>query len=88
MLFRSLDIFFLINETQPLWIECKTGEFRDSINKYQALRKRLNIDPKYTILLVSGLDEEKAAAMSSMFKLTIVNEKTLLAYLSTLFDEV
>ncbi|MEK7991217.1 MAG: hypothetical protein VSS52_009445 [Thiotrichaceae bacterium] len=82
---NELDIFFLINDKQPLWIECKSGEFRDSINKYQALRKSLNIDPNYAILLVSGLDDEKAAAMSSMFKLTIVNERTLLNYLSELF---
>jgi hypothetical protein len=82
---NELDIFFLINNKQPLWIECKTGEFRDSINKYQTLRKCLNIDSNYAILLISGLDDEKAAAMSSMFKLTVVNEKTLLNHLSVIF---
>lgn len=84
--YNEIDTFFLINQKQPLWIECKSGEFRDSINKYQELRKRLNIDPRYTILLVSGLEDEKANAMSSMFKLTIVNEKTLLKYIAGLLN--
>ncbi|OUD13233.1 Card1-like endonuclease domain-containing protein [Thioflexithrix psekupsensis] len=74
---NEIDIFFLI-EKQPLWIECKSGEFRDSINKYQALRKRIGIDSDSALLLVAGLDDEKAASMSSMFNLTIVNEHTLL----------
>ncbi len=63
--YNEIDMFFLVGaNNQPLWIECKTGEFRDSINKYQELRKRLNINPKYSILLVSGLEDDKAAAMS------------------------
>ncbi len=81
---NELDTFFLVNG-KPLWIECKSGEFRDSINKYQELRKRLNIDPNHAILLVSGLEDEKAHAMSSMFKLQILNEKGLLPYLEGLF---
>lgn len=83
---NELDLFFLVNGKHPLWIECKSGEFRDSINKYQNLRKRLNIDPRYTILLVSGLEEDKANALSSMFKLTIVNESSLLSYLASLWN--
>lgn len=82
---NELDAFFLVNGNTPLWIECKSGEFRDSINKYQMLRKRLNIDPCYSVLLVSGLEDEKANAMSSMFKLQILNEKGLLPYLNALF---
>jgi hypothetical protein len=80
---NEIDIFFLIDK-QPLWIECKSGEFRDSINKYQTLRKRIGITPEYAIMLVSGLEDEKTASMSSMFNLTIVNERNLLAHLTRL----
>ena len=31
---NEIDIFFLIDNTLPLCIECKTGEFRQDINKY------------------------------------------------------
>jgi predicted nucleic-acid-binding Zn-ribbon protein len=82
---NEIDIFFLIDQ-QPLWIECKSGEFRDSINKYQALRKRIGVASDYAILLVSGLEDEKATSMSSMFNLTIVNEHTLLKHVTQLLE--
>lgn len=83
---NEIDIFFLINGNLPLWIECKSGEFRDSINKYQELRKKLNINPDYSLLLVSGLENEKVDNFSSMFKIRIMNEKKLLPYLAGLFQ--
>lgn len=50
---RELDVFLLINKTKPLYIECKTGEFRQDLDKYIALRKRLGIEQKYFILCVA-----------------------------------
>lgn len=81
---RELDLFFLV-DNQPLWIECKTGEFRDSIDKYSKLRKSLNIDDNHAILLISNLEKEKAKSFSHMFDLSIVTETTFLAYIQTLF---
>ena len=83
---NELDNFFLINNKTPLWIECKSGEFRNSINKYQTLRKRLNISPKYSLLLLAGEPEAATTALSSMFNLQIVNEKQLLPYVEDLIQ--
>lgn len=83
---NELDIFFLINGKSPIWIECKTGEFRDSINKYQQLRKQLNLTKKRAILLVSGLYEQEAKVMSNMYYLTFVNEKMLIPHLKTVLE--
>jgi hypothetical protein len=82
---RELDVFFLINKTQPLYIECKTGDFRQELDKYVALRKRLNIDQKFFILCIADLDIEQAKGLGAMYGMTFVNTQTLGQHLSTLF---
>ena len=80
----ELDVFLLLDNNQPLYIECKTGDFRQDLDKYAALRKRLTIDQKYFILCVSELDDEKCKGLSAMHGMTFVNTQTLAHYLSTL----
>lgn len=82
---RELDVFFLINETQPLYIECKTGDFRQDLEKYVSLRKRLNINQKHFILCVADLDDEQCKGLSAMYGMTFVNTQTLGPHISTLF---
>jgi len=82
---REIDVFFLINNTQPIYIECKTGNFRQELDKYVALRKRLNIDQKYFILCIADIDTEQAKGLSAMYSMTFVNTQTLGQHLSTLF---
>lgn len=81
---RELDVFFLINKTRPLYIECKTGEFRQDLDKYVALRKRLGIESKYFMLCVADLDTEQSKGLSAMHGMTFVNVQTLGQHLSTL----
>lgn len=81
---RELDVFFLINKTQPLYIECKSGDFRQELDKYVALRKRLNIDQKYFILCVADLDSEQCKGLSAMYGMTFLNTQTLGQHFLTL----
>lgn len=81
---RELDVFFLINKSKPLYIECKTGEFRQDLDKYISLKKKLNIEQKYFILCVSDLDPEQGKGLSAMHGLTFVNVQTLGQHLATL----
>jgi hypothetical protein len=81
---RELDVFFLINKTKPLYIECKTGEFRQDLDKYISLKKKLNIEQKYFIICVSDLDPEQGKGLSAMHGLTFVNVQSLGQHLSTL----
>lgn len=82
---RELDVFFLINKTLPLYIECKAGDFRQELDKYVALRKRLQIDQKCFILCVADLDSEQCKGLSAMYGMTFVNTQILGHHLSTLF---
>lgn len=81
---RELDVFFLINKTRPLYIECKTGEFRQDLDKYISLKKRLGIEQKHFILCVTDLNSEQCKGLSAMHGMTFVNVQTLGEHLSTL----
>jgi phage FluMu protein Com len=84
---NEIDLFFLIENKTPLWIECKSGEFRDSLHKYQQLRKRLNLTKDQAMLFVLGISAEEAEALTQSFDITIVNESTFLTHLPRILSE-
>ncbi len=83
---HEIDVFFLINDTLPLCIECKTGEFRRDIEKYYGLRKRLDLDTTQFLVCVVGLSDEQAQGLSSMYDLTFVNERNFLQHVEQLIS--
>jgi hypothetical protein len=80
---NELDIFLLTEKEIPICIECKTGEFRQDINKYLSLRKQLNITKNHFVICVFGLSQEQAQGMTSMYELTFVNENSLINHMQT-----
>lgn len=76
----EVDVFFLINDKIPLFIECKSGEFRSTIEKYNKLRKRMGIDKQKFTMLVLGLSDEQTKGLTNMYDITFVNEKNFEAY--------
>lgn len=81
---HELDVFFLLNGTTTICIECKTGEFRQSIDKYGTLRKRLGLTKEQFIVCVLGLPDDQASGLSSMYDLTFVSEKSLIPHVARL----
>jgi hypothetical protein len=81
----ELDVFMLIDGNQPLCIECKTGEFRQNIDKYLTLSKLLGIDGSNFIMCVTGLSDEHAKGLTAMYGLTFTNELSLATQLARLF---
>ena len=81
---NELDTFFLVNGTIPVFVECKSGEFRPFIDKYVQLRKKLNIDKAHCIMLVAGLSNEQAQGLTTTFDVTFVNEKNLIQHVAKL----
>jgi hypothetical protein len=81
---RELDIAFLLRERFPIFIECKSGEFRADIDKYIKLTKKLGVDKSQFILCGADLNDQEAAGMSAMYPLTIVNLASLKTHLSAL----
>ncbi len=80
---HEVDVFFLINNKIPLFIECKTGEFRSMIDKYHKLRKRMGIDKANFTMLVLDLTDEQAKGLTSMYDITFLNESNFEEYFLT-----
>ncbi len=81
---HELDVFFLLNSRIPVYIECKSGEFRQHIEKYSTLRKRLNLDKAQFLIFVMGLTHEQAQGLTAMYDLTFVNECNFLEHVLAL----
>ena len=81
---HEVDVFVLIDGKTPICIECKSGEFRQDIEKYLKLRKRLGIERSQFILFSPDLSEEQAAGLSSMYELTFANQERLISHLNGL----
>ncbi len=82
----ELDVFFLIDGTRPLCVECKSGEFRQDIDRCLTLRKRLGIGRDDFIICAAGLDAEQAAGLTSTYDLAFCNEQDLRGRLAGLFS--
>jgi len=78
---NELDIFFLTKNNIPVCIECKSGEFRQDIDKYLKLRKQLNIEKNQFVICVFGLSQEQTQGMTSMYDLTFTNEANLINHI-------
>ena len=81
----ELDVFMLIDGQVPLCIECKSGEFRQNIDRYLTLKKRIGIPDKHFVMCIAGLNSDNAKAFSAMYNLAFVNERSLSEHLSSLF---
>lgn len=80
---NELDLFILTKNGIPLCIECKSGEFRQDIDKYLSLRKRLDISKNQFVICVFGLSNDQAKGMTSMYDLTFVNESSIIDHIET-----
>ena len=78
---NELDIFFLTKSNIPVCIECKSGEFRQDIDKYLKIRKQLNIEKSQFVICVFGLSKEQTQGMTSMYDLTFTNEANFIDHI-------
>jgi len=81
---NEIDIFFLTRNNIPIYIECKSGEFRKDIDKYLRLKKNLNIEKENFILCIFGLDEKHAQGLTSMYDISFFNEASLIDYIKSI----
>lgn len=77
---HELDVFFLVNDGTPLCVECKTGEFRQDIDKYTRLAKRLCLEKEQFLICATGLDEKQIRGFNSMYGVTFANERNFLEH--------
>jgi hypothetical protein len=78
---HEIDVMALVDGQTPIYIECKTGEFRRDIDKFLKLKKRLNLSRSQFIICASDLSDAQASGLTAMYDLTFANLKTLAAKL-------
>ena len=82
----ELDVFFLIEGDRPVCVECKSGEFRQDIDRCLTLRKRLGIDSDHFIVCAAGLGADQATGLSSTYGLGFCSEQDLRGRLDRMFS--
>lgn len=80
---QEIDVAALLGN-QLLAIECKTGEFRNDIDKLSRLQKRLGLAPAHFIVCASSLDDAQATSLSHMYGMTFVSLPMLAPYLQNI----
>ena len=78
----ELDLLFLV-DNQPLWVECKTGDYQAYIAKYSNARKLLGIPKPRAILVILGIPDDLTTHLTNLYDITVANENNFLKVVCT-----
>ena len=81
----ELDLLFLV-ENDPLWLECKTGDYSSYIAKYADVRPTLAVPKERAILVILGISDDLTSQLTDLYDLTVANENNFLAQVAAAFD--
>jgi hypothetical protein len=81
----ELDMVFTI-AGNPLWIECKVGQYQEHIQKYSSLAKYWSISPNEVVLVVSDIDSNLARDLNNIHDMTVVNLEELIKKVANLLN--
>lgn len=84
----EFDILVGLTEGKVLWIECKTGEWRDYIKRFQTLNKQFIKLPSEQIglVLLEELSPEGKDSAGELADMTVLHLAELLPWLNKAFD--
>lgn len=83
----EMDILCFING-QPLWIECKSGDFQNRITKYKNFGARYHIPLQNSFITVAGISEEQASSISQIHSFNICTLKSFRPVISKALDRL
>ncbi|MCM8613742.1 hypothetical protein [Accumulibacter sp.] len=78
---QEVDVVLLLDGQLPILIECKSGEYRQDIDKCVGLRKRLGLGGQHLVVCVAGLEDEMARGLTAMYDLSFVSERGLVQFI-------
>jgi hypothetical protein len=81
----ELDLLYL-TEDEPLWLECKTGDYQAYITKYADVRPMLAIPKERSILVILGISDELSSQLTDLYDITVANENNFLALVAAALD--
>lgn len=83
----ELDLLFLI-KNEPLWLECKTGDYQSYIAKYSDVRPTLTIPKENSILIILGIPDDLTSHLTDLYNITVANENNFLAQVAAALNLV
>ena len=66
----ELDLIFHVNKSF-YWIEAKTSDFQQHINKYSNISKKIELNSQHSIMVLPNIQPEKSSALTSLFSMTV-----------------
>ncbi|GET37881.1 hypothetical protein [Microseira wollei] len=75
----ELDLLFLV-KSQPLWIECKSGdEYNSYLPKYSSHRQKLGVPASLAFLVILDIPDSQAKNYGNIWNITVVNQNNLIS---------
>lgn len=71
----ELDIIAVIGGC-PFWIEAKSGDYQQHVQKYSRLARQLGLDYAHSMMVLTDVVDEQCDALSSLFSMTVANLNT------------
>ncbi len=67
----EMDLFFCVND-RFYWVESKTGDYHESINKYSSLASELSLQKSQVFLVLTDVDQDRKISLSSIYRLSVI----------------
>lgn len=64
---NEFDVVFMSEDNTPIFIECKSGEFRQYLDKFIRICKKISIPTRNWLVLASEIDQKQANAFEKMY---------------------
>lgn len=71
----ELDILAAIGPS-IYWIEAKSGDYQQHVNKYSKFARLLGLDFDHSIMVLTDMPHDRCEALSSLFSMTVCNLQT------------
>lgn len=68
----ELDVLFYI-ENEVFWLEAKTGEYQNYVDKYSKMAKLMELDSSHSFMVLTEVNEVNCIALKKVFGMEVVN---------------
>ncbi len=68
----EMDLFFHIND-QFYWVESKTGEYQDKVQKYSKIASDLGLQKNQVFMVLTDVSQDVRISLSSLYHLSVIS---------------
>lgn len=68
----EMDLFFHVND-QFYWVESKTGEYQDKVQKYSKIASDLGLQRNQAFMVLTDVSQDVRTSLSSLYHLSVIS---------------